>query len=183
MSKPKIGWVLSRTLKRDYGKRKNPLPDKLSFLSDIKFYAITKCKLPDSKKRQTRIEILPHNLKKLVESYETEKKQLVELHETEKIKLTEFHVNEVKLKKQKSKIKKENKELQDELKKILCVCEEIEKYAEQLEFNNDILMKNCGDDTVPLKSDINSPTQKLIEMMKLYKNIVFLEGGGTGLGK
>ena len=126
----KIGRVLRRTLKSEFGPRKNPLPKKLEFLQEIPFYAVTACKPPNSDSIQTRIEILPASLKEIVHLF-VESKEL----------------------------KKLNEELSEKLLRSKVLLDQKQVYIKALEEVNSQLMLNLGEGPDTPKSDIKSYLQ------------------------
>lgn len=153
MARQKIGRVLSRSYKKDFGKKINPLPDKFTFLSDIPFYAITECLLPDSIQRQVRIEILPNSLKKLAKTYKSTKR-----------------------------LEKEKKELIRKLKEAKYQMHKLNDDVSKLNSVNDQLRKNIDDNSIPPKAYFKSNMQIAEEKgVKLHGRP--LQGGLPGLGK
>ena len=152
MSKHKIGRVLSRTRKQDFGARKKPFPKKLEFLSKISFYAVTECLLPDSSRRQTRIEILPNQLKEYIVSYEDVKK-----------------------------LKKDKRRLRKELKEEKLRADLHEQENEKLKAINQQLMKNIEDDFTHPNSSIKSNIQMIEERGQPLRGIPS-QAGAYGLG-
>lgn len=148
-----IGRVLKRTLRTEFGKRKNPLPEKLSFLTNIPFYAVTECKPPESDIRQIRIEILPSNLKKISESHKKYKD-----------------------------LKKKHKDLLVTVKEAKSVVKKQEKYVEDLEKVNAQLMINLGDGPDTPKPAMKSYLQVAEEIGFISRGLP-LQGGLPSLGK
>lgn len=148
-----IGRVLRRTLKSEFGKQKNPLPDRLSFLSSIPFYAVTECLPPGSQTRQTRVEILPRSLKKIADTYiETEA------------------------------IRKKNRELLKLINKWERVFEDQEEYIDRLEKANAQLLKNLGEGPQTPPSEYKTYLQVAYEMGFKPRGKA-LQGGLPSLGK
>lgn len=171
MAKQKIGRVLSRTYKKEYGKRKNPLPEKLIFLYNLPFFAITKCLSPNKLQAETRVEILPLSLKKLAD-----------LHEDTKTMLVNSNENQRKLKGDVRQLKNEKKVLNNELNIALDKIKKLEIHIKNLEFNNDQLMKNNKENLIHPKSDIKSNIQ-MIEEKGIKIHGLDVQAGAPGLGK
>jgi hypothetical protein len=148
-----IGRVMKRTFKTEFGKRKNPLPKKLSFLSYVPFYAVTECKPPDSHIRQTRIEILPSSLKKISGSYQKYKE-----------------------------LKKDHKQLLNKLEEAKSVSEEQKKRIKALEKTNSQLLINLGEGPDTPKPQIKSYLQVAEETGFISRGRP-LQGGIPSLGK
>lgn len=148
-----IGKVLKRNLRGEFGKRKNPLPKKLSFLSNISFYAITECLPPKSDVRQTRIEILPASLKKLASS-----------HEKYKV------------------LNKKYQEVLSIFKNAEQLFIEQQEYMEKLERANAQLLKNLGQGPETPRSEIQTYLQRAEEIGFISHGLP-LQGGLPSLGK
>lgn len=148
-----IGKVLKRNLRGEFGKRKNPLPKNLSFLSNISFYAITECLSPKSDVRQTRVEILPASLKKLASSHE------------------KYEV-----------LEKKHREVQSILKDAEQLFIEQQEYMKNLERANAQLLKNLGQGPVTPRSEIQTYLQKAEEIGFISRGLP-LQGGLPSLGK
>ena len=175
MAKPKLGRVVDRTYKKDFGKRKNPLPEALLFLSGIPFYAVTKCLLPDSEKKQTRIEILPKRLKNLIKSYEDKIKSEKKKHETQ--------ARLQKESKQANKsLKIKNKKIMRRFEQVLSEKMELEKEMAAIKHNYNHLMENIENNTPIEKSNIKTSSQ-LEKEKGMNHHGVPLQGGSPGQGK
>ena len=148
-----IGKVLKRNLRKEYGKRKNPLPKNLSFLSNIPFYAITECIPSESDVRQTRIEILPANLKKIASSHEKY-----------------------------NALKKKHREVLSILKSAEQLFNEQQEYMEKLEKANAQLLKNLGQGPETPRSEIQTYLQRAEEIGFISRGLP-LQGGLPSLGK
>lgn len=149
----KIGRVLSRYYKRDFGKRVRLLPKKLEFLSNIPFYAITECVLPDTGQHQIRVEVLPGSMKKLAKSYVREKA-----------------------------IIKENESLVIEIEEANTRILELEDYVAKQEHNINILLNKDSDTSPVPRSDIKSSLQIANEKGVDFQSRP-LQGGLPSLGK
>jgi hypothetical protein len=169
MPKQKLGRMISRTRKRDFGVRKHPLPDKYSFLNDIPFYSITVCELPDSKIHQDRVEFLPRELRKLSESFILEKE------------------NSDRLYKQKSELKTQNKQFKLAYNLALDRIKELEEYTEKLLKNNNIMVENeqsyIDDRDFIFNSDCNSHLQRMMEQNIELRRCLPISGGIPDSGK
>jgi len=181
MAKSKLGRVTKRTNKRDFGK-KNPLPKKLLFLSGIPFYAITECQLPDSKRSQTRIEIMPKSLQKLIKSYEDKIKSYEDKIKSEKKKCETQAKSQKKSKQANKTLKDENLELNHQLKEFKCKINELKKENNKIKYNNDKLLENIENNTPIEKSNIKTSSQ-LEKEKGMNHHGVPLQGGCPGNGK
>ncbi len=153
MARVKLGRILKRTYRRSYGKRKNPLPEKLSFLENIPFYAVTICQLPDSDQTQTRIEILPRGVKQLATAFNNGKKY-------------------------RKQIRKLKNELKSAKESITC----LEAFNKSLKHNNQILMENIESNEKIAPSNMKSYFQLAEEKCFEPKGLP-LQGGLPSLGK
>ena len=148
-----IGRVLRRTLKSEFGKRKIPLPEKLSFLANIPFYAVTECLSPGASTKQTRVEILPASLKKVSSSHDN------------------F-----------TKLRKQHEELEAAFEDAHFIFEEQEKYIDALQKANEQLMANLGEGPEAPKSAYNSYIQVAKEIGFISRGLP-IQGGLPSLGK
>lgn len=148
-----IGRVLRRTLKSEFGPRKNPLPQNLEFLQEIPFYAVTACKPPNSDSIQTRIEILPASLRKMAHSF-VENKEL----------------------------KKMNEEVSEKLLRAKVLFDELQDYISALEKANSQLMLNLGEGPSTPRSEIRSYLQVAEEIGFIVRGPNY-QGGLPSLGK
>lgn len=145
--------LLRRTLKSEFGKKKNPLPERLSFLGSIPFYAVTEYSYPDSSTKQTRIEILPASLKKVAKAY-----------------------------KEYGEVKKENRELLNLLDEWQRIFESQEEYIELLENANDQLRMNLGEGPETPRNEFKTYLQVAYEKGFKPRGRA-LQGGLPSLGK